>query len=72
MSLYNKYRPLTWDSVVGQDGIIETLRNAVATNQVVSTYIFQGPRGTGKTTCARILAKAPDSLGSRSSVALFH
>lgn len=58
MSLYNRYRPMSWDAVLGQDGIVETLKNAVATGEISSTYLFHGPRGTGKTTCARIFAKA--------------
>jgi DNA polymerase-3 subunit gamma/tau len=49
---------MSWDAVLGQDGIAETLRNAVATGEISSTYLFHGPRGTGKTTCARIFAKA--------------
>jgi len=52
-----KYRPDTWESVVGQKSITTTLRNAIATNQVAQSYLFCGPRGVGKTTCARIFAR---------------
>lgn len=57
-SLYRKYRPDTFDDVVGQRHIERTLRNAVAQGSVAHAYLFSGPRGTGKTTTARILAKA--------------
>jgi len=57
-SLYRKYRPSTFDDVVGQQHIERTLRNAVAEGTVAHAYLFTGPRGTGKTTTARILAKA--------------
>ena len=53
-----KYRPSTFDSVIGQDHITSTLKNAIKTNQLAQAYLFCGPRGVGKTTCARILAKA--------------
>ena len=56
-SLYRKYRPLTFDSVVGQQHIVSTLEHAI-TRAPVPRYLFCGPRGTGKTTMARILAKA--------------
>ena len=52
-----KYRPLTFDSVVGQDAITLTLKNAIKNNQLAQAFLFCGPRGVGKTTCARILAK---------------
>ncbi len=52
-----KYRPVTFDSVVGQTHITTTLKNAIATNQLAQAFLFCGPRGVGKTTCARILAK---------------
>lgn len=52
-----KYRPITFDSVVGQSHITTTLRNAIKTNQLAQAFLFTGPRGVGKTTCARILAK---------------
>jgi DNA polymerase III subunit gamma/tau len=57
-ALYRKYRPLDFDEVVGQEGIVRTLKNAVAAGQVRQAYLFAGPRGTGKTSMARILAKA--------------
>ncbi|MDM8299315.1 DNA polymerase III subunit gamma/tau [Collinsella tanakaei] len=57
-SLYRKYRPLTFDSVVGQQHIVSTLEHAVAEGRLSHAYLFCGPRGTGKTTMARILAKA--------------
>ncbi|MDD4031644.1 MAG: DNA polymerase III subunit gamma/tau [Bacteroidales bacterium] len=52
-----KYRPATFQSVVGQDAVTATLKNAIKNNQVAHAYLFCGPRGVGKTTCARILAK---------------
>lgn len=52
-----KYRPATFDTVVGQGHITTTLKNAIRTNQLASAFLFCGPRGVGKTTCARILAK---------------
>ncbi|MBX3072159.1 MAG: DNA polymerase III subunit gamma/tau [Thermomicrobiales bacterium] len=59
-SLYRKFRPQSFDEheLVGQDAIVRTLRNAVRTNRVAHAYLFSGPRGTGKTTTARLLAKA--------------
>jgi DNA polymerase-3 subunit gamma/tau len=53
-----KYRPMTFDSVVGQTALTTTLRNAVKTGKLAHAYLFCGPRGVGKTTCARIFAKA--------------
>jgi DNA polymerase III subunit gamma/tau len=58
MVLARKYRPQTFDDVVAQEHVTRTLRNAVKNNRVGSGYLFCGPRGTGKTTVARILAKA--------------
>ena len=52
-----KYRPQTFDTVVGQSHITTTLKNAIKTNQLAHSFLFCGPRGVGKTTCARILAK---------------
>ena len=52
-----KYRPMTFDSVIGQHAITSTLRNAILNKQLAQAYLFCGPRGVGKTTCARIFAK---------------
>ena len=57
-ALYRKYRPKTFSEVVGQQHITDTLQRQVADGQVGHAYLFTGTRGTGKTTCARILAKA--------------
>ena len=57
-ALYRKWRPKTFDEVIGQKHITETLKNQVKTGRLSHAYIFIGTRGTGKTTCARILAKA--------------
>jgi DNA polymerase-3 subunit gamma/tau len=57
-ALYRKYRPQDFDEVVGQEAVVRTLRNAIESDQVRQAYLFAGPRGTGKTSLARILAKA--------------
>jgi DNA polymerase-3 subunit gamma/tau len=57
-ALYRKYRPQGFDDVVGQEPVVRTLKNAVAAGNVRQAYLFAGPRGTGKTSLARILAKA--------------
>ncbi|MBW8012151.1 MAG: DNA polymerase III subunit gamma/tau [Chloroflexi bacterium] len=57
-AFYRKWRPSRWDQVVAQEHVIQTLRNAVAADRVAHAFLFAGPRGTGKTTVARLLAKA--------------
>ncbi|MEZ4799293.1 MAG: DNA polymerase III subunit gamma/tau [Flavobacteriales bacterium] len=57
-----KYRPDTWESVVGQKHITATLQNAIANQQIAQAYLFTGPRGVGKTTCARLFAKAVNGM----------
>jgi DNA polymerase-3 subunit gamma/tau len=57
-ALYRKYRPQTFEEVVGQEAVVRTLTNAITQGKVRQAYLFAGPRGTGKTSLARILAKA--------------
>ena len=57
-SLYRKYRPQTFSDVIGQSHVEQTLRNALSSGNISHAYLFCGPRGTGKTTTARVLAKA--------------
>jgi DNA polymerase III subunit gamma/tau len=57
-ALYRKYRPQGFDEVVGQEPVVRTLKNAIDAGQIRQAYLFAGPRGTGKTSLARILAKA--------------
>lgn len=58
MALYRKYRPLTFHDVIGQPAVTDTLRRQAATGKTSHAYLFTGTRGTGKTTCAKILARA--------------
>lgn len=64
-----KYRPATFESVVGQSHITSTLRNAIARGQLAHAYLFCGPRGVGKTTCARIFAKTINCLNPQGNEA---
>lgn len=57
-ALYRKWRPRTFDSVIGQEAITDTLKNAIKRNTISHAFLFSGPRGTGKTSCAKIFAKA--------------
>jgi len=57
-ALYRKWRPRTFDSVIGQNDITDTLKNAIKRGTISHAFLFAGPRGTGKTSCAKIFAKA--------------
>ncbi len=61
-ALYRKWRPRKWDEVISQEHVVKTLRNAIQSGKVGHAYLFSGPRGTGKTTTARLLAKAVNCL----------
>ena len=68
ISLYRKYRPQTFADVVGQDIIIKILKNSIKNNKINHAYIFSGPRGTGKTSVAKIFAKAVNCLNNSGDV----
>ena len=61
-ALYRKWRPAVFEDVVGQDHITSVLKSEVQAGKISHAYLFCGPRGTGKTTCAKILAKAVNCL----------
>lgn len=62
LALYRKYRPSTFDDVISQEHITTTLKNQISTGQIAHAYLFTGTRGTGKTSCAKIMAKAVNCL----------
>ncbi len=63
-----KYRPVTFDSVVGQSAVTSTLKNAINSNQLAQSFLFCGPRGVGKTTCARIFAKEINKFNNNNQI----
>ena len=60
--LYRKYRPSDFSNIIGQDYIVSILKNAITSNKISHAYIFSGPRGTGKTSTAKVFAKAINCL----------
>ncbi len=60
--LYRKYRPNNFETIIGQDYIVKTLKNSIVNNEISHAYIFSGPRGTGKTSTAKVFAKAINCL----------
>ena len=72
ISLANKYRPQTFEDMVGQESISKTLQNAIKTGRIGHAYLFYGPRGCGKTTTARILAKALNCTGNGNTAPTAH
>lgn len=65
LALYRKYRPKTFDEVIGQDNIVTTLKNQVIKDEISHAYLFTGSRGTGKTSCAKIFARAINCLHNK-------
>ncbi len=65
-ALYRRYRSQTFDELIGQEHIVQTLRNALAEGRIAHAYLFTGPRGVGKTTVARLLAKAVNCTAEQS------
>ena len=68
-ALYRKYRPADFDSVVGQDAIIKTLKNSIINHNFSHAYMFFGPRGTGKTTVSKIFARNVNCLSPKDGIA---
>ena len=67
--LYRKYRPKTFDEIVGQNNIITLLKDSIINNKISHAYIFSGPRGTGKTSTAKIFAKAINCENAKDGIA---
>lgn len=67
--LYRKYRPDSFDALIGQKPIVDILKNSIIDNKIAHAYLFSGPRGTGKTSTARILAKAINCLNNKDGLA---
>ncbi len=65
LSLYQKYRPKNFKEIVGQQFVVNILKNAIKTNKVVNSYIFSGPKGTGKTSIAKIFANAVNCMNNK-------
>ena len=63
-TLYRKYRPKSFELVFGQDVIVKTLKNIIKNNKLSHAYLFTGPRGTGKTSCAKLFAKAINCMNN--------
>ena len=68
-ALYRKYRPTDFDSVVGQEAIVQTLKNSIINGKFSHAYLFYGPRGTGKTTISKIFARNVNCLDSKDGLA---
>ena len=64
-TLYRKYRPNSFELVYGQDAIVKTLKNVVKNDKLSHAYLFTGPRGTGKTSCAKLFAKTINCLNNK-------
>src|SRR6478672_3197505 len=64
-ALYRRYRSQTFGELIGQEHIVQTLRNALADGRIAHAYLFTGPRGVGKTTVARLLAKAVNCIATQ-------
>src|SRR5574344_2169347 len=69
LALYREFRPQTFDDVIGQDKIVKTLKNQIETNTISHAYLFCGTRGTGKTSCAKIFARAVNCESPKSGSA---
>ena len=67
--LYRKYRPDSFENLIGQKPIVDILKNSIIDNKIAHAYLFSGPRGTGKTSTARILAKSINCLDNQNGAA---